>query len=136
LYPGGTVLAVHQSGDLALIGGNDGLAGVFSLPQNRLLKPLKGGQGAITGGLWADDRAVISTSTGSVKVFEDDQEVASFSAHAGSANAVALHPSGSILASVGEDKTYVLYDLESSQILTQVSSNSSMPWLSVQRDLC
>ena len=68
---------MHQSEDLALVGGNDGVAGVISLAENRLLFPLKGGEGAITGGLWAHERAVISTSTGSVKIFESREDAGS-----------------------------------------------------------
>ncbi|KAK7906174.1 hypothetical protein LTR67_000900 [Exophiala xenobiotica] len=126
LYPGGTVLALHESGDLALVGGRDATAGVFSLSQNRLLQPLKGGQGSITSGVWAQDKAVIATSTGVVKVFEAEKEVSSFSAHGGRVNAVALHASSTILASVGDDKTYALYDLESNQLLTQVQTDSAL----------
>lgn len=125
MYPGGTLLAVHDSGDLALVAGNDSVAGVFSLSQNRLLRPLDGEKGSITSGLWAYDRAVIATSSGVVKVFEADREdSSSFAVHAGSVNAVTLHASGSILASVGDDKTYVLYDLESMKTLTQVETDS------------
>jgi len=87
------VLALHESGDLALVGGRDATAGVFSLSQNRLLQPLKGGQGSITSGVWAQDKAIIATSTGVVKVFEAEKEVSSFSAHGGRVNAVALHAS-------------------------------------------
>lgn len=125
-FPGGTVLSVHQNGEIALVAGSQGAGGVVSLSDNSLLHPLSLGKGAATGGLWAHDRAVVATSTGAVKVFEKDQEVASFTIHAGKANAVALHPSGSILASVGDDKSYALYDLESGKVITQVQSNSGM----------
>ena len=128
LYPGGTVLAVHESGDVVLVGGSDGAAGIYSLSERQLLSPLKAGPGSVTSGVWAGPRMIVSTSAGAVKVFESGQEVASFSVHAGSANAVALHPSGSILASVGEDKSYILYDLESNKVLTQVQSDSGKTW--------
>lgn len=124
LYPGGSLLAVHDSGDAALISGSDGTASIYSLSQNKSLLSLSTGAGAVTGGTWAAEKAVLATSSGTVKVFEEHQEIASFSVHAGSANAVAVHPSGTILASVGEDKTYVLYDLESSKVLTQIQSDS------------
>ncbi len=125
-FPGGTVLAVHEAGDSALVAGNNGAAGVISLSEDALLHPLKVGKGSATSGLWARDRAVIATSSGSIKVFEKDQEVFSFAAHAGSANAIALHPSGTILGSVGEDRSYALYDLESGKVLNHVHSNSGM----------
>jgi pre-mRNA-processing factor 19 len=125
-FPGGTVLAVHESGDTALVAGHNGAAGIVSLSENRLIHSLNLGKGYATSGLWAHDVAVVATSTGSVKVFEKDQEVSSFSHHTGSATAVALHPSGTILASVGEDQSYALYDLESAKLLTHVHSNSGM----------
>ena len=125
LYPGGRTLAVRE--DLALIGGSDGVAGVYSISGQKVLSALKGGGGAITDGLWAGSRAVVSTASGKVKVFEAQQEVASFSVHAGEASGLALHPSGDILASVGVDKSYVLYDLEANTVLTQVYSDSGSP---------
>ncbi|KAJ9613556.1 hypothetical protein H2200_003498 [Cladophialophora chaetospira] len=125
-FPGGTVLAVHEGGDSVLVTGTNGVAGVVSLSENRLLHSLKVGKGYVTSGIWARDRAIIATSTGSIKVFEEDQEVGSFAAHAGSANAVALHPSGTILGSVGEDRSYALYDLESGNVLNRVFSDSAL----------
>ena len=118
------MLALDKGGDLALLGGSDGTAGVFSVSQNEVLQTLQGGGGGITDGLWAADRAVIALSTGMVKIFDDGSEVSSFSGHAGKATSVALHPSGEILASVGVDKSYIFYDLETSKIATQVYTNS------------
>lgn len=122
LYPGGNTLTVQD--DFALIGGSDGIAGVYSISSQKSVQALKGGGGAITDGLWAGSRAVISTAAGKVKVFEAQQEVASFSVHAGEVSGLALHPSGDVLASVGIDNSYVLYDLEANAVLTQVYSNS------------
>ncbi|KAK5047151.1 hypothetical protein LTR84_007094 [Exophiala bonariae] len=126
LFPGGSVLAIHEVGELVLVGGGEGGAGVYSLPNNILQSSLNVGPGAVTGGVWARSQAIVSTSAGTVKVFEEGQEAGSFSVHAGSATAVALHPSGTILASVGEDKTYILYDLEAGKVLTQVSTDSAL----------
>ncbi|MCJ1402752.1 hypothetical protein MMC11_005973 [Xylographa trunciseda] len=126
LYSGSRSLALDKSGDLVLLGGSDGVAGVFSVSQNEVLQTLRGGGGAITDGLWAADRAVIATSTGNVKVFNAGSEVSSFSGHAGKAASIALHPSGEILASVGVDKSYIFYDLESSKIATQVYTDSAL----------
>ncbi|MCJ1418665.1 hypothetical protein MMC32_005014 [Xylographa parallela] len=126
LYPGSRLLALDKSGDLALLGGSDGVAGVFSVSQNEVLQTLKGGGGSITDGLWAADRAVIATSTGNVKIFDGGSEVFGFSAHAGKAASIALHPSGEILASVGVDKSYIFYDLESSKVATQVYTDSAL----------
>jgi pre-mRNA-processing factor 19 len=119
-------LTVHESGNAALVAGSQGGVGLVSLNENNAIAySLNIGKGHATSAVWAQDRAVIGTSAGSVKVFEKDQEIKSFSAHAGKANAVALHPSGTIAASVGDDKSYALYDLTSGQLLSHVHTNSS-----------
>lgn len=65
----------------------------------------------VTDAAWAETRVVFATGQGSVKVFEEGNQVASLSEHAGAATAVSVHPSGEILASVGTDKSIVFYDL-------------------------
>ena len=52
-------------------------------------------------------------------------EPGSFEAHTGSATAISVHPSGDMFASVGADGSYVLYDLQSMDTLTQVRADSS-----------
>jgi len=130
LYPGGRSVALDASGDLTLVGGSDGIAGVYSLSQRQVLHALKGGA-AITDTLWSGSQAIVSTAAGSVKIFDKATETANFSAHAGEISALALHPSGEILASVGVDKSYVLYDLVSSTPITQIYTDSgqSLPIL-------
>jgi pre-mRNA-processing factor 19 len=124
LYPGGKSLGLNASGELALVGGSDGIVGVYSLRHKKLVSTLKGGGGAITDAIWAGNKAVIATSNGVVKVFEGGAESASFNTHAGSATALALHPDGEIVASVGVDKSYVIYDLEGSFVAAQVFTDS------------
>ncbi|KAI4135961.1 MAG: hypothetical protein LQ347_000193 [Umbilicaria vellea] len=126
LYSGSRSLSLDTSGDLALVGGADGVAGVFSISQNTVVHALKGGKGAITDTLWAGSRAVIATSAGVVKAFENGSETLNFSSHAGEVTALAVHPSGEILASVGVDKSYVFYDLEALVPATQVFTNSAL----------
>ena len=82
------------------------------------------GSGAVTDTLWAGDRAILATSAGVVKVFDNGSEVSSFSGHSGRVMALALHPSGDILASVGVDKSYVYYDLSTSTQVLHVVTNS------------
>ena len=132
-FKGGNSLAVDESGDLALVGSDEGAAGVYSVSQNQILHTLSTGGGSVTGTLWAGDRPIVSSSTGKVIVFKprSDSEEISFDTHSGSATAIALHPSGDILASVGSDGTYALYDLENLRPLTQVpggASKSSISW--------
>ena len=126
-FKGGTSVAVLESGDLALVGSVEGAAGVYSVSQNKMVQTLSSGGGSVTDTLWAGDRPVISSTTGKITVFSphSDTELITFDTHAASVTAIALHPSGDLLASVGEDKSYALYDLENLRPLTQVPSESS-----------
>lgn len=126
LYPGARTLSLNQDGDLALLGGVDGIAGVYSISQQRVVRALKGGGGPITDAIWAGSRAVVATESGRVKIFEAQNQLATFSSHAGKTTGIALHPSGDILASVGNDKSYVLYDLDAMTTMTQVYTDSGM----------
>lgn len=117
-------MSLNSSGELALVGGVDGVAGIYSLPEKRIVATLKGGGGSITDTLWVGNKAAVATSTGAVKVFEDGSEIASFNTHAGEATALAVHPTGDIIASVGVDKSYVLYDLATSTVVTQIFSDT------------
>lgn len=124
LYPGGKSLALDSTGDLVLLGGGDGSAGIHSISQNRLVHALEGAHGQITDTLWWGKRAILSTASGEVLIFEDGSEAARFESHAGSVTALALHPSGEILASVGVDKSYVLYDLPAEKPISQIHGNT------------
>ena len=124
---GGTIFSLHSGGDLALVGGSEGVVDVYSVSQNKVQQTLKPDGGSITDALWIGDQAAVSTSKGKVVVFSPltDAEVGSFSMHQGSATAITAHPSATFFASVGNDQTYVLYDLKTMQTLTQVPTSSS-----------
>ena len=124
LYPGARSLATDTSGDLVLLGGDNGVAGVYSASKNEIVQELEVGSGAVTDAIWAGTRAIVSTSSGVIKVFEGESEVVHFSGHAGKVTALALHPSGEILASVGVDKSYILYDLTTYKQATQVYTDA------------
>ncbi|KEQ94491.1 hypothetical protein AUEXF2481DRAFT_5974 [Aureobasidium subglaciale EXF-2481] len=126
LYPGGRSIAVNETGELALVGGSDGVVGVYSVSQGQVVQTLKCGGGSVTDAVWCGNKPIVALSTGAVKVFDNGAETASFDRHAGAANALALHPCGDILASVGVDKSYVLYDLQSLQPITQVSTDCEL----------
>lgn len=115
---------MDSTGDLALVGGVDGVAGVYSISQQRVVQSLKAG-GPVTDAVWAGSKAVVASATGTVKVFENGAEIANFTSHSGEVNAVAVHPTGDIIGSVGVDKSYVLYDLTTSSAITQIFGNSS-----------
>jgi pre-mRNA-processing factor 19 len=115
---------VDQSGDLALFGGPEGIALVYSTSEKKILQTIKCGSGGITDAIWWDSKAVIALSTGAVKVYEDGSQVGEFKVHAGAATGLSLHPSGELLASVGSDKSYVLYDLPSMSQVTRVFTDA------------
>lgn len=116
-------MSVNSAGDLAIVGGPDGAASIYSLSQKAVVQTLKT-DGAVTGAVWAGDKAVVGSAAGSVKVFENGAEVASFSSHAGEVTDVAVHATGDIIASVGVDKSYVLYDLSSNSAVTQIFTDA------------
>lgn len=57
-------------------------------------------------------------------MFENGSEVASFASHAGEVTAISVHPTGDIVASVGIDKSYVLYDLSANSVITQIFTDA------------
>lgn len=81
---------------------------------------------AVTDVLWVGKTAVVSTAAGEVKGFNGKKEAFCFSGHAGQATALALHPCEEILASVGVDKSYILYDLNSTSQILQNPTNNGM----------
>ena len=124
MYPGAKSLSVDPSGDLVLTGSDSGIAGVYSVSKKSPVQELQTGPGTTTGAIWAGARAVASTSNGIVKVFDNESEIATFSGHAGEVAALAIHPSGDILASVGGDKSYILYDLTTLTQAVQIYTDS------------
>ena len=129
LCPTTKTLSLNSSGDLALVGGVEGVVNVYSLSQGRVVETLKAG-GPVTSAVWAGDKAVVASSTGSVKAFQKGADLASFNSHAGEVTALAVHATGDIVASVGVDKSYVLYDLSTNSVIAQVFSDACMfsPW--------
>jgi WD40 repeat protein len=86
-----------------------------------LLRSYKAG-GAVTGAVFYGETPIVSTANGAVKMFGDEETT--FTSHAGAVNAIAMHPSGEILASVGVDKSFVFYDLSGKKVVTQVYTDS------------
>ncbi|RDL39533.1 uncharacterized protein BP5553_03873 [Venustampulla echinocandica] len=123
LYAGASSVAVDESGQLAIVGGSDGIVGVYSIPENKVQQSFKAGA-AVTDTVWYGSHPVASSASGAVKVFGDSETT--FTSHAGSANGLALHPSGDILASVGVDKSFVFYDLAAGKAVTQVYTDSEL----------
>ena len=127
LQQAANVFSLHEAGDLVLVGGAEGDVDIYSVSENQVQQSLKAGGGSITGAVWVGNRVALSTSKGKVLVFSPltDGEVGTFDAHTGSATAVTVHASGELLASVGEDRTYAIYDLKTMNALSQVPTSSS-----------
>ena len=123
---------MNATGDLALVGGANGIAGVWSIPEKKVLSELDVGSGAITDAIWIDGRAAFATAEGHVKIFQGKNEVANFKGHSGAVAALALHPCKEILASVGPDKSYIYYDLSALSQGFQAYTDSSKKSLNQQ----
>jgi pre-mRNA-processing factor 19 len=78
----------------------------------------------VTDSIWEGSKVFFSTAKGSVKVFENGSEIASFADHAGPATGLAMHPSKEILASIGADKSFVFYYLAKLERATRVYTNA------------
>lgn len=117
LYSGASSIAVDAS-EQVIVG-----TSIYSLEQNDKIYDLPI-NGKVTDSVWCGGLAVISSSSGEVRAFNKGIEVQALTVHAGSVNALAVHPSGQILASVGVDKSFVFYDISSGRTLTQVFSDS------------
>ncbi|KAL9086480.1 MAG: hypothetical protein Q9165_007096 [Trypethelium subeluteriae] len=117
------ILSVNDTKELAIIAGPKGTADICDLAEQQIAQSLKC-SGTATDGLWWNDRPVIATSTGTIEIFKGDAQVAKIRAHAGSATAIALHPCGDLLGSVGVDKSFALHDLTSFKVVLQVFTDS------------
>ncbi|EON69712.1 hypothetical protein W97_08972 [Coniosporium apollinis CBS 100218] len=127
LYPQSRTMALDETRDLVLSGGAPGSAAVYSISMQAEASRLSGVSGSVTAALWFGSQPVLATSTGDVDVFEQDgTRAAHLGSHAGAATSLALHPSGDILASTGVDKSFILYDLSSMTLLTQVFTSSEI----------
>lgn len=123
---------MNATGDLALVGGANGIASVWSIPEKKAVRELNVEAGAITDAIWIGDRAAFATAEGHIKIFQDGNEVANFRGHSGAVAALALHPCKEILASVGPDKSYIYYDLMDLAQGFQAYTDSSKQSLSQQ----
>jgi pre-mRNA-processing factor 19 len=116
-----------------LFGGTDGVAGIYSISQAKVIDTLKCGS-PVTATAWWGSRAIVATSAGTVKVFEGAEEIAEMSSHAGAVTSLSLHPGGSILASAGVDKRFAFHDLETFKTVSQVYTEEGITCCSFHVD--
>ncbi|KAL5113561.1 hypothetical protein ACEQ8H_008570 [Pleosporales sp. CAS-2024a] len=133
IYPGSSHVVLDESGDLALFGGADGVAGVWSLSQQKLVQTCKAGS-AVTATAWWGQRAVVGTAAGNIKIFEHGSQVAQLGSHAGPVTSLSMHPSGAILASGGTDKRFAYYDLATFKTVVQVYTEADIACCSFHVD--
>lgn len=123
--PHSRCLALNNDRTTALVGGSDGSAHLYSLDKQEAVLTLSTSGGAVKDGALLDqDNAVIATASGEVQIYSGAKKTSTFKTHAGAANGVAVHPTGEILASVGADKSFVLYDVIGGKTLSQVYTDS------------
>lgn len=125
LYPGSASISLNESGSLGLFGGADGVAGIYSIAEQKVVQTLKCGT-PVTATAWLGSRAIIGTSAGVIKVFENGDETVELGDHAGPVTSIALHPSGAILATGGSDKRFIFYDLSTLKVVSQVYTEAEI----------
>jgi pre-mRNA-processing factor 19 len=132
LYPGSSTIAMHEA-DLVLSGAADGTASVYALAQGKVMQSFSAGS-AVTASAWWGDRAVVGTSAGAVKVFEEGKEVAQVGSHAGAVTSISVHPSKKMVATAGADKRFAVHDLSTFQTVSQVYVDAEISCISFHVD--
>lgn len=111
--------------DYAAIGGLDGKVDIYSIQANKVERSLDVAE-PVTATVWTGSKVVVATAKGSVKVFDNGNETASFQAHAGAVTGLAMHPGGRVLASVGVDKSFIFYDLDTLERVSRGYTDAGM----------
>jgi len=117
--------SLDTQGDHAAIGGLDGKLDIYSVDAGKVERSLDIGE-PVTATVWIETKVILATAKGSVRVFDSGSEAATFKSHAGAITGLSLHPGNRILASVGADKSFVFYDIESLQQVSRVYTDSGM----------
>lgn len=94
---------------VAALGGLKGESATYLIETDTVEHQIAVGEPVIAT-LAAASKVVFATSQGSVKVYQNGDQLGDASEHAGAATGLSLHPGEQILASVGSDKSVVLYD--------------------------
>lgn len=114
-----------MQGKYAAVSGLKGESAIYSLDEGKVEQNISVDE-PVTDTLWTGSKVIFATSQGSLKVFEDGNQVAHVSEHAGAATALSVHPGGKIVASVGSDKSVVLYEVESMKRVSRAYADSGM----------
>ena len=124
--PSPTSLSLNETRSEALVGGASGDAEEVSISGQEILQKFQSGGGATSIVAWSGARCILGSTTGTVQVFDGKSQVCAFSAHTDAVTAIAVHPSGGIIASVSLDKSIVFYDLTKATRVSQLFSDSGL----------
>lgn len=107
----------------AAIGGLTGQSVTYLMETDAVEQALAVGE-PVTATLSTASRVIFATSQGSVKVYQNGDQLAEVTEHAGAATSLSAHPGGQILASVGSDKSIVFYELASMKRISRTYADS------------
>lgn len=116
-------MALSSESDYASVGGLDARLDIYSLSADAVERTLEVGE-PVSADAWTGSKVIVATTKGSVKVYDGGAEAASFSEHAGAVTGLSVHPGKRLLASVGVDKAFIFYDLETLQRVSRVYTDS------------
>lgn len=111
----------------AALGGLKGQSATYSIEVDKLEREIPVEE-PITATLCTANKVIYATSQGSVKAYEGGEKVADVTEHAGAATALSAHPGGQIVASVGTDKSLVLYESQAMKRVARTYTDSC-EWL-------
>ena len=118
-------MILDESGDFALLCGADNKACLVSISLGKPTYQYSVDDGIVMAVVSIGNRVALASSTGNVKAYDNGAVCVDVTQHAGKAIALAAHPSGQILASVGVDTSIILYDMVEGTVATQIFTNSS-----------
>ncbi|KAM3540164.1 hypothetical protein ARSEF1564_006907 [Beauveria bassiana] len=124
---------LDTEGAYAAVGGLQGQAAIYAVAADSLEREIPVGEPA-TSTLWTGSKLIFGTNNGGLKVFEGGNQVAAASEHSGPTTGLSIHPSGDIVASVGTDKSLVLYDLASLKRVSRTFVDASLTTVAFHPD--
>ncbi|CCJ30675.1 unnamed protein product, partial [Pneumocystis jirovecii] len=110
-----TSIAVAQQGTMILVASKNIVKIYRDMDENPAYS-LECGKDEITCGLWMNELPIIASSTGFIYIYTSlDGNTKKISTHQSKVTAIALHPSGGLLASVTVDGEWAFHDLYTEQ---------------------
>ncbi|KAJ6779988.1 hypothetical protein PWT90_06872 [Aphanocladium album] len=125
--------SLDTEGVYAAVGGLQGQAAIYAVAADSLEREIPVGEPA-TSTLWTGSKLIFGTSNGGLKVFEGGNQVAAASEHSGPTTGLSVHPSGDIIASVGADKSLILYELASLKRVSRTFVDASLTTVAFHPD--